>query len=247
MRDQRQAVRGLFAEESFTLIVLDACRYDALARLVEDGRIDTPEGHIEGSLSAASAAATHTYVWFREVFTATYPRTQVFSGHPALNSAGKTPGSFLPTVNQHVTDIDHNDPWSATDHFESEKVQDAWMAADDIDDFSTPPRHVAAAVESVGYDDRNIVWLMSPHHPYAGDGETPRERYEQTLVDTLPILRDVADAPGRTVITGDHGEAFGHPSEYGLDIEWKDILRHEPGVHVPELLRVPWFEVDRVV
>jgi hypothetical protein len=250
MLDQRKLVRELFAQDTFTLIVLDACRFDTLMSFMdEDGMFPTGDGGaIKGFPKKALSPATHTYVWFQRIFDGWYPNTEVFSGHPVINSDGATPPKFMPTINEGTFISEFNHPWEATDHFQSENIHDAWRETDEIENFGSDPEPVAARVRREGYGDRNIVWLMAPHAPYSDRGDTSRERYRNALADVLPLVGELVDAPGRVVVTSDHGEVWGAPGEYGLErITWKDELRHEPGVRVPGLTNVPWVEVSRYI
>jgi len=250
MLNQRKLLKELFAQEQFTLIVLDACRFDTLMSFMdEDGLFLTGDGGaIKGFPKKVLSPATHTYVWFNRMFNRWYPNTQVFSGHPVINSDGATPPKFIPSVNEETFIYEFDHPWKATDHFQADNIHDAWRETDEIENFGSDSQPVVERVRRVGYSDRNIVWLMDPHEPYADRGDTTRERYRNTLADVLPLVGELVDAPGRVVITGDHGEVFDTPAEYGLgQITWKDELRHEPGVRVPGLTNVPWVEVNRYI
>ncbi len=58
--------------------------------------------------------------------------------------------------------------------------------------------------------------------------------YEENLKAALATVRAICGLlDGRIIITSDHGNLFG---EYGL-------YGHPGGLHVPELVKVPWIEV----
>ena len=110
-------------------------------------------------------------------------------------------------------------------------------------------------------DKRLIIHFLQPHHPYLGvrqnrnsrgrfsdilgvftagaytmlDKETQVALYERNLRIVLPYVKDLlTKLPGRTVVTADHGEAFG---------EKVGVLRlygHGAGARIPVLVLVPW-------
>ena len=68
-----------------------------------------------------------------------------------------------------------------------------------------------------------------------GFGETIRSYYEENLRLALSAAADLAaDLDGRTVVTSDHGEAFG---EHGV---WE----HHVETHIPPLVDVPWLVLE---
>ncbi len=87
--------------------------------------------------------------------------------------------------------------------------------------------------ETHEYHPGNVIWWL------LRDGEISlrkvKKAYEANVQLALKLaLKLVKVLAGRVVITADHGNLFG---EYGL-------LHHPPGVHVPELVKVPWFEIQ---
>lgn len=114
-------------------------------------------------------------------------------------------------------------------------------------------------------DKRLIIHFLQPHHPYLGirldrnargrvndffgvftagaytmlSKDTQIALYERNLRIVLPYVKDLlAKLPGRTVVTADHGEAFG---------ERVGILRlygHGAGARIPVLVVVPWLMSD---
>lgn len=97
---------------------------------------------------------------------------------------------------------------------------------------------------------RFIVHFLQPHMPYIGEVKLPqsidqnykyklvRDAYKSNLKLALEFVRElIEEVEGNVVITSDHGE-----SNLAL------IMRgacHPCGVNFPELVIVPWFEVDR--
>jgi hypothetical protein len=67
------------------------------------------------------------------------------------------------------------------------------------------------------------------------DEETVRNAYKENLEITLPHVQAlIEEVPGKTVVTSDHGNAFGEAGIYG----------HTVGVYLPELIEVPWMVCD---
>lgn len=113
-------------------------------------------------------------------------------------------------------------------------------------------------------DKRLIVHFLQPHAPYLGktgkeihaitdpteaedvwyaklrDGELSRETVVSAYLENLEIVLKhvntlVGTLPGKTVVTADHGEAFGE----------RGVYAHPGGKFVEELVKVPWLTVDR--
>jgi hypothetical protein len=87
-------------------------------------------------------------------------------------------------------------------------------------------------------DDRTVWEKLA-----AGDVSTTAvcEAYADNLRLVLPSARRLADElPGKTVITSDHGNGFG---EFSLAYLSR-IFGHPRGVYVPQLVKVPWVEIE---
>jgi hypothetical protein len=129
-----------------------------------------------------------------------------------------------------------------------------------------PHKMVKACCEALlRSDSRAIFHFLQPHSPFIGDpsitrsvrrDDQPTVMPNRTVWDMLESgaigMKEVQDAyegnlrlvlewvkklvgvlNGRVVITSDHGNLFG---EYGL-------FGHPIGIHVPELVTVPWLEM----
>lgn len=115
------------------------------------------------------------------------------------------------------------------------------------------------------YPDKRIIsHFLQPHAPYIGDKKIRNDQgeiieakdmwdeirfrnekvskkkltkcYQKNLEMVLKSITKLGKINEKVVITSDHGELFG---EYGL---WE----HPKNVHVPELIEVPWFEVEDI-
>jgi hypothetical protein len=208
-----------------TLIVLDACRYDTLSHVwARSGGSDI--------LPSVVSPGTTTLLWIRANFVA----------NPAKDSL------------EDVTVIAGN-PYMSKAYFDFEgwsypfrKSVDVWKGGWDGNLEAVPPEEVFRAAREV-HDGRLLAHFYQPHFPLIQDpeitwaeieaGEVPLERARKAYEDNLRLalawaLRIVESVDGRVVITADHGELFG---EYGL-------FSHPHKVYVPELVTVPWIELE---
>lgn len=238
MKLQKELVHRILEEDKFTLIVLDACRYDVFTWFNE----------IDGTMKRVKSAGTHTYVWLHRVFTRHYPDVTVYSQHPAINSYGFTPDRWIPAVNRHTFDASVANKWIATEHFNKDKIIDLWSGdlrkkwGNEI--YGGDPQTFFDNVLESGLDKKNILWCMATHHPYVGEGETKQEKYVSGVKITLRKVRNFLQQTDRdnVIITADHGEILEPSSHFGINLH-RDLLKHEPGVPDWRLLSVPWFNV----
>lgn len=218
------------------LVVLDACRADLLAEVVDE--------YPFLSLGSVQSVASASHEWMQETFTDEYAEkvadTAYVTGNPWTD--------------------DHCDPTAF------ERLDEVWRYGWDDELGTIPPAAVtdrAVAVAREHDPGRLVVHYMQPHFPFVPDpvaqgmdldrfgeghemsvwehlraGEVDRERawegYRENLRyvldDVETLLRNV-DAE-TAVITADHGNGLG---EYG-------VYGHPPGVAIPALRRVPWVE-----
>jgi len=220
-----------------TLVILDACRVDALREVADEysfvGEVDSFES--VGSMSEEWMVKTFTDEYADETRRTAYVTSNVFSGR-ILSS----------------------------DRFD--RLDEVWRYAWDDELGIVPPRPVtdrAIAQARTGDHDRLIVHYMQPHHPFLAseiEGRFEPDPFgregEVTVVDALRkdrisyddfwaayrenlrlVLDDVAvllanhDAE-RVVLTADHGDALG---ELG-------IYDHPAGCLHPAVKNVPWTE-----
>jgi len=110
---------------------------------------------------------------------------------------------------------------------------------------------------------RLIVHFLQPHHPFIGEtkideadrtGKNPyylfakgvvkeekiRKAYEDNLKRVLPSVSKLVEfLPGKTVISADHGEAFGAKIPF-----WPVKIYGHSGPRIKELIEVPWLGID---
>jgi hypothetical protein len=210
------------------LIILDACRLDTFRRVA-------PGFKLPGKLESRISRGADTTSFLVQNFKGRDCKDIVYvSSNPTVAIAAK--GSFSRVV----------PAWK-----ESLRPQTLYRQA--LGSLTSYP------------DKRLIIHFLQPHHPYLGirvnrnskgryldvlgiftagaytmlDKETQIALYERNLRLVLPFVKDLlARLPGRTVVTADHGEAFG---------ERVGVLRlygHGAGARIPVLVTVPWLISD---
>ncbi|WP_435097457.1 hypothetical protein [Halarchaeum sp. P4] len=231
---KRTDTDDVFARDWDALVVLDACRADLMAAVVDDYDWLTHEGSVQ------SAGATSSE-WLTETF-------------------GPLPAETLADVG-YVTGNPYSDEY--VEHESFAFVDEVWEYGWDDDLGTVPARPItdrAIAASRERDVERLVVHYMQPHFPCvpAGDGDgIALERFgkeslsvweelrfgwrdpEDVWADYLENLRYVLDEvrllvenidAERVAVTADHGNALGERHLYG----------HVGGVSTPELREVPW-------
>jgi len=248
--DQLSLISQLLREKKFTFIILDSCRYDSFKNTIMLKNIGKKfKGY---DLQAVRSAGSNTYEWLPIVFSLKEMKEiKIFSCHPAINKMKEpfkafTASRYIPTKN--IVSLDNK----------------CW----DEDLLTCPPKKVRRAVVNEGLSDKNLIWFIQPHFPWLFDPQLTRKVLEIndelhvlgesikqamielnipadkirgyynaslhiTLIEVFKMLRKL-EPLGRIVISSDHGELLG---EYNLYNHYKDM-------HLPELMTVPWFEVE---
>lgn len=227
-----------------TLIILDACRYDLFAEHA------TVPG--DGSLAAVRSLGSDSLEFMRENFEGrTLHDTVYVTSNPHVYQLED--GIFHAVVNTLETHWDETDRTVPPD-----AMADAAVTAHE----RYPNK-------------RLIVHFMQPHFPFLGptgrtfdhqgldlhrqdgtgapnpwyalvhggpDRDTVLTAYRENLEVVLPhIDRLFEDIAGKTVVTADHGNLVG---ERGVPIPVR-LYGHPRGLHRPELVTVPWYELVR--
>lgn len=224
----------VMAEEWDNLLILDACRYDALEDV-------TP---FDAPVEKRRSRGSNSWEFMKANFVGQTHHDTVYV-----------------SANPYTTDLDPE-----IFHDVVHLLHEEWD--DDLD--TVRPETVAERAREVATEyphKRLLVHFMQPHTPYIGPRGRSLERraaptyiwdaYRYGMTDvTMAEIRDVymenlelvldivvdlvTDLAGKCVVTADHGELLG------------DRLRpipvtgyeHEPHLHVPGLLDVPWIELD---
>lgn len=224
-------------EDWDTLILLDACRYDMFADAVEfDGELN----------SRISLGSTSEEFLDRNFSGGQFHDTVYVNANAYLPKLGlDQDGTFHAVIDL----LDDWDPELEIAH--PETVTDAALRAHE----EFPNKRV-------------IVHYMQPHIPFIGEygwelqdrigqrsvwkalrnGHRPVEideiwrAYRENLDLVLDYVGELLSAvSGKTVISADHGNMVG---ERHGPIPTQKLYGHPWGVYAPELVKVPWFEVE---
>jgi hypothetical protein len=221
-------------QEWDNLIILDACRFDAFSvKLRQHKQLIS---NIDYSLTNYESLGTCTPEFLFSNFDGKrFPDVVYVSCNPYVSTI-LPKGTFF-------------------------KVVDAWSDNWDANFHTVLPYNAAKIALRTKHefpDKRLIVHFMQPHTPFIGRRRPPgesfwdialhkgtamaREAYMDNLDEVLPYaLALFVSLGGQTVLTSDHGEAWGErvPS---LGVP---IFAHPYRVHIPVLTDIPWM-VTRV-
>jgi hypothetical protein len=242
-----------FDREWDLLVVLDACRYDALSALA-------PEFDFVDDADAIYSVGSSTREWGANTFTGRHreriEETAVVCSNAQLTRTLETGNAMESPLAQRFTSWDTLGP-------------DAFHTFDSVSDYAPTDPFGGTSLPEIATDrairvgrstdaDRMVVHYLPPHSPfrvaalrenrpleaeefrpfdYLRDGGDPDRVWELYLDELrwglkhVGVLLDNVDAE-RAVVTADHGELFGH---LGLH-------SHPTGVPHPQLRRVPWLE-----
>ena len=218
------------------LIILDACRYDLFQS----------SNTIQGELDSIYSIGSHTGEFLEKTF----------GGEEYLDTiyVTATPQAKLHGVDDAVLKCIH--VWENNWHEELRTVTaedvaaKARIAQDEYPNKRLIVHFIQPHYPFIGPTGREL-----PHRTISGEGltadesapsiwdrlengdydsETVWKAYEENLEIILPTIEDlVDDLNGKTVVTSDHGNAFGKFGIYG----------HPGGVFLNELVEVPWLVV----
>ncbi len=231
-----------------TLVILDACRYDAFQRAAAEHGLD-------GRLERRTSRESGTPGFLRENF-----------------SDGQFHDTVYVTANAYVNTLLDDD----TFHAVVPAWRDNWD--DELNTVTPEAMGAACRAALEQYPNkRHVFHFVQPHEPFVGEQrlgirdsalrekalgreakahaereptsferlargdlskETVWSAYRSNLDRAMPVVHDLLDEiPGKTVVTADHGEAFG-------EFAWPFPIRvygHPLGVLIPALTEVPWF------
>jgi hypothetical protein len=231
-----------------TLVILDACRYDAFQRAAAEHGLD-------GRLERRTSRESGTPGFLRENF-----------------SDGQFHDTVYVTANAYVNTLLDDD----TFHAVVPAWRNNWD--DELNTVTPEAMGAACRAALEQYPNkRHVFHFVQPHEPFVGEQrlgirdsalrekalgreakahaereptsferlargdlskETVWSAYRSNLDRAIPVVHDLLDEiPGKTVVTADHGEAFG-------EFAWPFPIRvygHPLGVLIPALTEVPWF------
>lgn len=246
---------NVFERDWDLLIVLDACRVDAMHEVADEyDFINEVDSIVSvGSNSHEWLAQTFSNAWSREIAETTYV-TANFHSEILFRDRDYPPHRIEVPFYWTNWDIAEADAFG--------EIEDLWDGYRDDDYRVVPPNVVTDHVIELGRtteSPRFIAHYMQPHGPYIADavknggeptsietgawrslrdGQADREEIWDLYLDNLrlvldqiEVLLDNFDAQN-VAITSDHGEAFGEFGAYG----------HPEGFPHPVVKKVPWIE-----
>lgn len=228
----------VFEADWDTLVILDACRFDYFAEVVD----------LPGTLTRVQSRGSATPEWLTGNFRGRELHDLVYVSANGYYEKlrGELDASVHAWIGTYLTE--HRNEVGAVD----------------------PELVTETALEAAADypNKRLLVHYAQPHTPYIGPvgreywgrffktpirekvrasddpGPRCRERLREAYRENLNIALDavgtlVSELDGKTVISSDHGEFLGE--------RWSKLqvrlYGHPPGVHVPTLIDVPWFEL----
>lgn len=245
---------NVFDQDWDTLIILDACRVDAL-RAVAD------EYDYLVEVDSMTSVGSTSFEWMNHTFTRDYvdeiSRTGYVTGNAyterVLGQGGDTGHAAMPFGPSKYDIVDPEDFGYLEELWKSEFDDNSCWTIGTGDRTRRSPRYTTDRAIDAGRTvdtDRLIVHYMYPHDPFplADDlfrpfdslrsGDASREEVWDRYLDNLRLVLDEVELlldnlDSETVaITADHGEAFG---EYGF-------YRHVVGCPLPCMREVPWVQ-----
>lgn len=227
----------VIAAEWDTLILLDACRYDAFAAVANG---------LPGTFERRESVGSHTteFLW------------HTFHGRELTDTV-------YVTANPQLSALENaDDPIDVSLHDRYEVWQDHW----DHDAGTVRPEAVTAAARAAHAEHphkRLIIHYLQPHAPYLGptgreidapssnvwslfrrgefdlDLDTAVDAYHENLAIVLDHVEALmAELDGLTVVTADHGELLGE-RDWPIPIRQYGHPRH---TYLPAAVQVPWLE-----
>jgi hypothetical protein len=218
----------VFARDWDNLIILDACRYDVFAEVVDE--FDLP-----GDLAAVTSRGAASKEFIRANF----------GGRELHDTMVVTGNSYY----QRLADEIDLDPFKLVqfEHDDVEAITQRLLSADEeYPDKRLVGHYIPPHIPYVGptaaeqMPDPDESWdLAAMSRKYGVPDNVFRRAYRENLERVLPdVERLLSGLSGKTVVTADHAELLGHRigpipvAGYG----------HPTGIYHPELVTVPWLE-----
>ncbi|QLH76902.1 hypothetical protein HZS55_06125 [Halosimplex rubrum] len=246
---------NIFDHDWDLLVILDACRVDALREVASEYEwLEAEEIDAKYSLASGSfefMCKTFTTEYLDEINDTAYLSGNAFVEKAFINE------TYAPSVSvpfgwpkdNVVTESDFG------------RLETLWKYHHDDDIGTTPPEPATNEAITIGRESDNSRYILhynQPHDPYIPDpinedrpatdverkplkmlkrGEITRAEAWEMYLDNLRFVLDEVEMllenfdADRVLITADHGESFG---EFG-------VHRHPTGWPHPVVKKVPWF------
>ncbi|USZ71484.1 sulfatase-like hydrolase/transferase [Natronosalvus halobius] len=260
LTSRHQLGTNIFERDWDVLLVLDACRVDALQAVApEYDFIDEIDG-----IDEIWSVGSNSHEWIAQTFTSEYEAeitdTTYVTGNGFTKRIFETQ-TFPPSK---ITVPFTWTNWDVVQESQLERLIEVWKHHRDEDLKGVPPgilTDYAIDIARTQRPERLLVHYMQPHGPYLHgpvtenrdpsdiereawralrDGKASFETIWDLYLDNLRlVLDDVAELlenvdADKVVITADHGEAFGEFGAYG----------HPEGFPHPVVKKVPWVETS---
>lgn len=221
------------------LIILDGCRYDTFC----------DHNSLPGELSSKTSRGSQTSEFIKGNFsnksihdTIYIVANPMFSKHKNNldidfydvidlwdSKWNQDAGTVLPSeVTKSVLEIFESNP---NKRIIAHYLQPHYPFLDDDSGISRVP-------ERGDYD----IWNQLLRNELAADEEDIYELYVQNLKTVIPYVYELLqELPGKSVVTSDHGNMFGEPSNPIPTLEYG----HPGGLYTPELVKIPWLEYEK--
>lgn len=233
-------------EDWDNLLILDACRADLFTASINTAQFD--------AYRTVRSKGSTTAEWLSRNFPGSYGDIVYVSGNP--NTANEVSDSFHKLIEVWRSDYDEEIGTvrhgsiiealrAAIDNHPDKRLighfmqphhpfipqpddDDGWSAIDD-----------AGGGVQINPEEQTTIWdaLEAGRATHDEVWAGYRANLELVLDDVIRFAREL---PGKTVITSDHGNAFG---ERPL-LAPKRIFAHPPNVRLDPLVKVPWAEID---
>lgn len=247
---------NVFEQDWDALIILDACRVDALAELATEYKFI-------GQVNSIRSVGSSSFEWMNQTFRNRYREEIADTAYVTQNSfhdrilgnGGITGQAVLPIGPSQFDVVAPSDfqyiegLWQANFEEGSE-----WKIESEVTS-RVHPRYTTDRCIRAGRRiecERLIVHYMYPHDPYVlaepklqpnfdtalKSGAASKSEAWEAYLDNLRFVLDEIELllknldRDKVIISADHGEAFG---EYGF-------YRHPPACPIPSVRRVPWVE-----
>jgi hypothetical protein len=229
-------------EEWETLFVLDACRYDTFAA----------ENHLEGTLSKRYSRGATSTEFLRENFgdrmhhdlvyvsanpyTSTLPDGIFHDLVPVYEQWDETLQTVTPTVmNEAVRNAHKRYPNKRiVAHYMQPHYPFIGERGRELDHRGYAPDGDYTAMDSYS------IWTQLKFGIASVSREAVIEAYRENLQLVLRALEGLLpEIEGKVVLTADHGNMLGER----LGLLPVPVYGHYDGLHTPELVEVPWFEL----
>jgi len=243
-RLQNGAGTFIMQEDWDNLLILDACRYDMFADHIE------LDGTLESRISLGSSSEEFLE---RNFASATHHDTVYVNANPYIPRLDLDEGTFhavIDCINEWDQELETIRPETVADA--ARKAHEEFHNKRLIAHFMQPHypfigeagKNLRGSGLSLEADDEQetIIWEYLESDSTEASLNKVREAYRENLDIVLSEVKSLLnDLGGKTVITSDHGNLLG---ERLSPVPSRRKYGHPYGVHMEELMKVPWFIVE---